>query len=101
MDGAANLRRPARERRDVRPLDVPALPRRATQTPARTIAIANRHPRLRLDRRAVARMMAILEANQAEIAGPKPPMPAGELSLVFLTDAALARPHADFLADPA
>ncbi len=79
--------------------------------PPREISIANRHPRLRLDRRAVARVIEILDtrfapASAAPGARKKRPSalrsaPPGELSLVFLTDAALARLHADFLADPA
>jgi probable rRNA maturation factor len=64
----------------------------------RPVAIANRHPRLRLDRRAVARVIHTLDARAAKFRGGPPP---GELSLVFLTDTALARLHADFLADPA
>lgn len=63
--------------------------------PVRPIAIANRHPRLRLDRRTVARVIATLDA-----AFPQAKIPDGELSLVFLTDAALAQLHADFLDDP-
>ncbi|MEO6244956.1 MAG: rRNA maturation RNase YbeY [Opitutaceae bacterium] len=64
----------------------------------RVIEIANRHPRLRFNRRAVARTIHVLDAafSKSKI----PPIPAGELSLVFLTDAALAQLHADFLADP-
>ena len=82
--------------------------------PTREISIANRHPRLRIDRRAVARVIAVLDAHFAPpAAAPRRPAgaktsrpsaprsaPPGELSLVFLTDAALARLHADFLADP-
>ncbi|HVT71660.1 MAG TPA: rRNA maturation RNAse YbeY [Lacunisphaera sp.] len=63
----------------------------------RTVAIANRHPRLRLSRRAVARAIATLDAHAAEFLGGCPP---GELSLVFLSDAALARIHGDFMDDP-
>ena len=64
--------------------------------PVRPIAIANRHPKLRVDRRKVAKAIAILDAHQEDfIAG----CPAGELSIVFLTDAALAQLHGDFLAD--
>jgi probable rRNA maturation factor len=63
----------------------------------RALSIANRHPRLRLDRRAVTRVVATLDAHAAEFRGGCPP---GELSLAFLTDAALARLHGDFLADP-
>jgi probable rRNA maturation factor len=64
----------------------------------RPVAIATRHPRLRLDRRAVARVIHTLDAQAEKFRGGPPP---GELSLVFLTDMALARLHADFLADPA
>lgn len=75
--------------------------------PSRTVTLANRHPRLRLDRRAVIRVIHLLDA---EFARPKskiknrkskiPSVPEGELSLVFLTDPALAQLHADFLDDP-
>jgi probable rRNA maturation factor len=65
--------------------------------PDRTLAIANRHPRLRLDRRGVAAAIAALDAHPDEFRGGCPP---GELSLAFLTDAALAKLHGDFLADP-
>ncbi len=80
----------------------------------RVILIANRHPRLRLNRRAVARVIHTLDANLAAFrpnriaASPKKnpsPIahnlsPTTELSVVFLTDPALAQLHADFLADP-
>lgn len=67
----------------------------------REISIANRHPRLRLDRRAVARVIAILDEHRASLATRHSTFSAsGELSLVFLTDAALAQLHADFLGDP-
>lgn len=65
--------------------------------PARLLAIANRHPRLRIDRRALARAIATLDAHAAGFRGG---CPAGELSLVFVTDPALAQLHADFLDDP-
>lgn len=65
--------------------------------PRRAIAIANRHSRLRIDRRAIARAVHLLDEHAASFRGG---CPAGELSLVFLTDAALARLHADFLGDP-
>lgn len=73
----------------------------------RDVSIANRHPRLRLDRRAVARVIHTLDANRASLVPSRSPSPlggvaaTGELSLVFLTDAALAQLHADFLDDPA
>ena len=63
----------------------------------RSVSIANRHPSLRLDRRAVAGVIATLDANAGKFRGGPP---AGELSLVFLTDPALAKLHADFLGDP-
>ena len=71
----------------------------------RTIAIANHHPRLRLDRREITRAIHILDAKfpKSKIENREskiPAVPPGELSLVFLTDAALAQLHADFLADP-
>lgn len=71
----------------------------------RSITLANRHPRLRLDRRAVTRVVHCLDAHFAESTTATPSSkflsaPPGELSLVFLTDAALAQLHADFLADP-
>jgi probable rRNA maturation factor len=65
--------------------------------PARSVTVANRHPRLRLDRRAVTSVISTLDQHRAEFGEGCPP---GELSLVFLTDAALAQLHADFLADP-
>ena len=73
--------------------------------PAREISLANRHPRLRLDRRAVARVIHTLDAefSKSKIENQKskiPSAPPGELSLVFLTDAELAQLHADFLDDP-
>lgn len=69
----------------------------SADTAPREISIANRHPRLRLDRRALTRAVATLDAHAEKFRGGCPP---GELSLVFLTDAALAQLHADFLADP-
>lgn len=69
--------------------------------PARPIAIANRHPRLRLDRRALVRAVHLLDAHHAKLATPDSSLGnVHELSLVFLTDAALAQLHADFLDDP-
>jgi probable rRNA maturation factor len=63
----------------------------------RTVVINNRHPRLRCDRRAVTRAVEILDAAADKFLGG---CPAGELSLVFLTDPALAKIHADFMDDP-
>ena len=66
--------------------------------PARTIALRNAHPRLRFPRGAVVKTILTLDARAAAFQGGCPP---GELSLVFLTDPALAKIHADFMADPA
>lgn len=67
---------------------------------ARAVAVANRHPRLRLDRRAVVRAITALDTAAARIGVPPGSVPPGELSIVFLTDEALAGLHADFLDDP-
>ena len=92
---------------------------------ARTVAIRNAHPRLRIPRGAVARIIALLDEHFEMLSGdlpslslPRPRLrklkaafslrrstissvcPPGELSLVFLTDPALARIHADFMGDP-
>lgn len=95
----------------------------------REIAVTNRHPRLRLDRRALAKAIAHLDAHFRFTAADLPTLspaarrrarsqisnlesqiggdhaaacavPAGELSITFLTDPALAKLHADFLDDP-
>jgi len=67
----------------------------------REISIANRHPRLRIDSRALTRMLTTLDAHHATLATPQTGLvQAGELSVVFLTDAALAKLHGDFLRDP-
>jgi len=63
----------------------------------RELAIRNAHPRLKVPRAAVARAIAILDENAAAFLGG---CPSGELSLVFLTDPALAKIHADFMDDP-
>jgi len=63
----------------------------------RELAIANRHPRLRIGRRSVAAAIAALDAGAAGFRGGCPP---GELSVAFLTDSALARLHGAFLGDP-
>lgn len=68
----------------------------------RPVAIANRHPRLRFDRRAVARLIHALDAHHDALATPRSVLAnVGELSIAFFSDAALARLHADFLDDPA
>jgi probable rRNA maturation factor len=77
-----------------------ARPLSGNDRPARDISIANRHPRLRFDRRAVARAIAVLDANAGIVGDGAGPVPGGELSIAFLTDSALAALHADFLGDP-
>ncbi|MEI6861229.1 MAG: rRNA maturation RNAse YbeY [Verrucomicrobiota bacterium] len=71
--------------------------------PARAISIANRHPRLRLNRRTLIRAIHTLDERFAPSAvrHSARTCPAGDLTIVFLTDPILARLHADFLADPA
>ncbi len=63
----------------------------------RDVALHKAHHRLTLDRKAVARVIHLLDENAQLFRGGCPP---GELSLAFLTDAAIARIHADFMADP-
>jgi probable rRNA maturation factor len=58
----------------------------------REIAIRNAHPKLAVPRAALARAIALVDGEF--------PLPAGELSVVFLTDPALAALHEDFMADP-
>jgi probable rRNA maturation factor len=62
----------------------------------RAVNIANRHPRLTLDRKAVASAVRLLDANAGRFLGGCPP---GELSVAFLPDPALAHLHARFLGD--
>ena len=87
----------------------------------RDLAIQNAHPRLRLDKKAVARVIEILDTQFRFLPGDRPyltpaarkhssfgirdssfapAVPEGELSLAFMTDAKLAKLHADFLDDP-
>jgi probable rRNA maturation factor len=68
---------------------------------ARPVSIANRHRRLQLDRRAVIRVIHLLDYHHATVTGLKARNFPGELSLVFLTDDALAALHANFLDNPA
>ena len=76
----------------------------------RLVRIHNGCPRLRLDRRAVAAVISLLDAHAAQVVGgrrspfdsrppSRPGVPCGGLSLVFLTETALARLHAEFLGD--
>lgn len=67
----------------------------------RPITIASQYPRLRFDRRALARAVATLDAHHDTLATRGTVLAhGGELSLVFLSDSALAGLHARFLDDP-
>jgi len=68
-----------------------------SERPSRSLSIANQHRRLKIDRRQIQRVISLLDAAADRFLGG---CPAGELSLVFLTDPALAQLHADFLDDP-
>lgn len=63
----------------------------------RSVAIRNAHPRLRFPKKDVAKVVTILDHHAAKFLGG---CPAGELSLIFLTDPALAKIHGDFMDDP-
>ncbi len=63
----------------------------------RPVSIHNAHPRLRLDRKAVTRLIHILDTHADRFLGGPPD---GELSLAFFTDAVLADLHGQFLDDP-
>jgi probable rRNA maturation factor len=64
---------------------------------ARPVRIANRHSRLRLDRKALNAAVGLLDARCGAFRGG---CPQGELSVAFLSDSALARLHGRFLGDP-
>jgi len=67
------------------------------QSPKREVSVANQHPRLRLNKPAIKCVIAALDENAKRFRGG---CPSGELSIVFMTDDALAQLHADFLDDP-
>ncbi len=64
---------------------------------SREVHIHVAHPRLKLDKPAVAKVVHTLDQHADKFRGGCPP---GEISIAFLTDKALARIHADFLDDP-
>ena len=67
----------------------------------RPVDSANRHPRLRFDHRQIAALIHTLDTHLPELATRASTLsPDGELSLVFMTDAALAQLHDEFLDDP-
>jgi probable rRNA maturation factor len=63
----------------------------------RTLDVANRHPRLKIDRQALAAAIGLLDSRAAEFKGGCPP---GDLSVAFVADPELARIHARYLDDP-
>ena len=66
----------------------------------REVSVANRHPRLRFNRQDIIQLISLLDANASTLGQSGLPIPAGELSIVFLTDEAIARLHGTFLDDP-
>jgi probable rRNA maturation factor len=76
------------------------MPAKPTAVAPRRIEIANRHPRLRFARAEVVRAVTTLDAHASALVLAPHAVPAGELSLAFLSDAELAQLHADFLQDP-
>jgi len=69
-------------------------------TAERAIAVRSLHRSLWVDRLAVIRALRLLERHYSRLrAGPAALDDPGELSIVFLTDAALARLHGRFLSD--
>jgi probable rRNA maturation factor len=64
---------------------------------SREVHIHIAHPRLKLDKSAVVKVVQTLDYHAEKFRGGCPP---GEISIAFLTDKALARIHADFLDDP-
>lgn len=78
----------------------PSALKRVSRSLMREILVSNTHRRMKLNRAARAalvRAIGVLDANRDKFSGG---CPDGELSLVFLTDAALAKLHAAFLDDP-
>jgi len=110
--GRRKIATPSRPRAD-RPTRRPQAawpPASGLRPPLRSVRIHNGCPRLRLDRRAVAAVISLLDAHAAQVVGGRrspfdsrpsacPGVPRGGLSLVFLTETALARLHAEFLGD--
>jgi len=75
----------------------------SARLPLRPVKIYSGHPKLGFTRPAIAAAVHALDAAaaaQTDCDRGSWHVPAGELSLAFLTDAALARLHADFLSDP-
>lgn len=69
----------------------------------RDVQVHNAHPRLKVDRKAVTRVIHILDTEFSPTPADRlsrQTLPEGELSIAFLTDQALAGLHGDFLDDP-
>jgi probable rRNA maturation factor len=98
VSGSKRVNVSVKVRRDRRPAAVNPAP--SAPGPTVEVALANRHPRLRVNRAAVLKLFALLEQNRPAIVGRRTTGGRGELSVVFMTDAALARLHGDFLDDP-
>jgi len=64
---------------------------------SRVISIANQHPKLQIKQREIKRVVTALDSQAQRFLGG---CPGGELSLVFMSDLALAQIHDDFLDDP-
>ncbi len=62
----------------------------------RPVEVANRHPRLKLDRRALKAAIGLLDLHADAFRGG---CPEGALSVAFLSDPALARLHGRYLSD--
>jgi probable rRNA maturation factor len=75
-------------------------PRVKESLPTRDVAIANRHPLLRFDRRKVTEVIRLLDQSSPSLAPASSVIPTGDLSIVFLTDPELARLHGEFMNDP-
>lgn len=70
--------------------------------PSRPIEVRSLHPRLQWDRPAVVHALRVLDRHRAALASRRSVLGRErELSVVFLSDSALSRLHADFLDDPA
>jgi probable rRNA maturation factor len=68
----------------------------------RPVAVRSRHPRLRLERGAVARALQVLDAHRPDLALAGSVLEnKAEISVAFLTDPELAGLHDAFLGDPA
>jgi len=77
-------------------------PRNNAASERRPVAVRSLHPRLRLPRGGVARALQVLDAYRGDLALAGSVLEnRAEISVAFLTDAALARLHGDFLGDPA